>query len=114
MGSSRPVGIIPVCACAVQAEYAKQAGLHVKRDEGSTVRARVKTSTEFVSGGVQLVSALWSQDVSGVLNAMGSLRTAYRQYADSKQKAWYVPHMPCVKMRVEAQPQAMSACGTWL
>ena len=98
----------------MQAEYAKQAGLHVQLDKGSSVSVMVKTSTEFVAGGVQLVSALWSQDVSGVLDAMGSLRTAYQEYAGGKQMEWYVPHMPCVKMRVEAQPQAMSACGTWL
>jgi hypothetical protein len=98
----------------VQALYAKQAGLHVQLDKGSSVSVMVKTSTEFVAGGVQLVSALWSQDVSGVLDAMGSLRTAYQEYAGGKQMEWYVPHMPCVKMRVEAQPQAMSACGTWL
>jgi hypothetical protein len=71
-----------------QVLYAKQAALHVHQGMDSDVRALLRTSTEFVAGGVQLVSALWSQSVTGVISALGTLRDTYESYTSKEPRTW--------------------------
>ena len=73
-----------------QMAYTRQAVLHLRQDRDSAVRAMLKTTTEFVAGGLQLASAVWAQDVSGVLSAIQGLRSTALDYAASQPKPWYV------------------------
>ena len=74
--------------CIDQMEYIRQAVLHVRQDRDSEVRALLKTTTEFVSGGLQLASAVWGQDVAGVLSAIKGLKKTASDFAASQPKPW--------------------------
>jgi hypothetical protein len=77
----------------VQAHHAQQAVFRFKQDKQSKLKQRMETTTKFVKGGVQLVSAAWSQSVSGVFDAVKELYNAYKEYADGVAAAnckWYV------------------------
>ena len=71
-------------------EYVKQAVLHLRQDKDSEVRAMLNTTTQFIAGGLQLASAVWKQDLSGVMKAIGGIKTAAFDYAASQPKPWYV------------------------
>ena len=69
-------------------EYIRQAVLHIRRDRDSEVRELLKTTTEFVSGGLQLASAVWSKDVAGVLSAIKGLKKTASDFVASQPKPW--------------------------
>ena len=71
-------------------EYVKQAVLHLRQDKDSEVRAMLNTTTQFIAGGLQLASAVWKQDLSGVMKAIGGIKTAAFDYAASQPKPWHV------------------------
>ena len=71
-------------------DYAKQAVLHLRQDKDSEVRALLKTTTQFVSGGLQLASAVWNQDLGAVIEAVSGLKDAAVEFASSQPKRWCV------------------------
>jgi hypothetical protein len=74
--------------CLFQVEYARQAVLRLRQDERSEVREQMATTTKFVSGGVQLVSALWSQNAHDVLDAVLTLHTLVQETRGKQQQSW--------------------------
>ena len=87
---TRPVGLGPVAVCRGQMLYLKQAVLHMQSDVDSTIRALMATTTEFAAGGLELISAVWKQDLSEVLSAVKTLAGAIQKYQDNQPQAWYV------------------------
>jgi hypothetical protein len=75
-----------------QVEYVTQAVLRLRQDERSEVRERMASTTKFVSGGVQLVSALWSQDAHGVFDALVNLRQLAQDTKSKQRQPWCVVH----------------------
>ena len=71
-----------------QMEYARQAVLHLRQDRDSEVQAMLNTTTQFVAGGVALVSAVWNQDIGGVLTALSGLKATTFDYLANQPKPW--------------------------
>ena len=68
--------------------YLQQSVLHLHRDRDSELKAMLRTTTQIVAGGVQLVSAVWKQDVGQGIHAIFNIATAIRDAADSRLKRW--------------------------
>ena len=86
MLSSGPYLQVPIFSR--QVSYAKQAVLHLQQDEDSKVRELLKTTTEFVAGGLQLVSAAWNQDLSKVIGAIVAIKATAAEHAAKKAQPW--------------------------
>jgi hypothetical protein len=71
----------------LQASHIQQAAFRLRKDRKSELKQRMATTTKFVQGGVQLVSALWSQSVSGVFEAVADLYATAKEFKDAASSA---------------------------
>ena len=60
----------------------------MKLDKASEARQLLKTTTQFVMGGVQLAASLWNQDVSGILLAIQGLHKTARDAKEHALEPW--------------------------
>ena len=52
------------------------------------MRELLKTTTEFVASGIQLASAAWKQDLSGVIDAIVAIKATAAEYTAKKAQPW--------------------------